>query len=212
VIVIFLGFFQRAGRVRFHERDFVLEATAVKKFGIYGGTFDPIHHGHLILARDVIEHLRLDALCFVPCSISPHKTESPSASGVDRIAMIRMAIEGESQMQVSDFELLQPGLSYTINTVEHFRLAMPDAKLFWLLGADQKKNMASWHRYDELMKKVDFFFMARESCCASGGGTGRRIDISATEIRARIAAGLTIRHWVPDGVAAYIKEKGLYKR
>jgi len=192
-------------------------ATTRLRLGLYGGTFDPVHLGHLLLARDVLEQLRLDAVLFVPCGQSPLKSARPLAGAARRVAMLRLALKGEPRFWLSRCELDRPPPSYSYDTVVEIREAFPRAQLFWLLGADQLAVMDKWHRPDDLRRLVKFVLMPREN----GDGKKvtekvlslprpRRMDISASEIRHRVKSCLPIAHLVPAPVAAYIKRHGLY--
>jgi len=191
------------------------------KIAIYGGTFDPVHQGHLILARVVLEKLGWDQLYFVPCSQSPHKKNNPIANNSDRLKMLQLALKQQPQLKVDDFELCRGGISYSIDTVNYFQKKFPRAKLFWLLGEDQIPKLKKWHRFEELRKKVTFIFLRRKienhSRLASPKKNNfliypRRIDISATEIRERIKKKLPIRFFVPLNVENYIRKKKLYQK
>jgi len=187
------------------------------RLGIYGGTFDPVHNGHLLLARDALEQMHLDALLFVPCGRSPFKTRRPHATDTKRLAMLRLAIKDESRFWLSRCEIDRAGPSYTIDTVIEIREAFPRAELFWLIGADQLAGLDKWHRSKELRGLVKFLLLPRgETTRKDRSGTvlslpqPRRIDISATEIRHRVKSRLPIDHLVPHPVAAYIKRHRLY--
>jgi nicotinate-nucleotide adenylyltransferase len=187
------------------------------RLGIYGGTFDPVHIGHLLLARDVLEQLRLDAVLFVPCGQSPLKSARPLAGDARRVTMLRLALKGESRFWLSRCELDRPPPSYSYDTAVEIREAFPRAELFWLLGADQLAVMDKWHRPDDLRQLVKFVLMPRENGDGKkvaetvlGLPRPRRVDISATEIRHRVKSRLPIDHLVPAPVAAYIKRHGLY--
>jgi nicotinate-nucleotide adenylyltransferase len=187
------------------------------RLGIYGGTFDPVHNGHLLLARDALEQAPLDALLFVPCGQSPFKARKAYATDAQRLAMLRLAIKGESRFWLSRCELNRSGPSYTIDTVIEIQEAFPHAELFWLLGADQLGGLDKWHRSKELRRLVKFLLLHRgETAFKDRSGTvlslpqPRRIDISATEIRHRVKSRLPIDHLVPHPVAAYIKRHRLY--
>jgi nicotinate-nucleotide adenylyltransferase len=178
-----------------------------------GGTFDPIHNAHLILARDARESLDLHKLIFVPNHVSPHKTAGNTAPAELRAAMVRAAIEGEHGFEMEDVEILRGGLSYTIDTIVHLRALHPDADLFYLIGEDNLAELHTWRRVDELQRMVQLVVMAR-------GSDGpphpyitlhqRRVDISATEVRQRIAKGQSIRYLVPDKVREIIEKHQLY--
>jgi len=187
------------------------------RLGIYGGTFDPIHHGHLILAHDVLEKLKLDAILFVPCGQSPLKTSKPLADNNRRLAMLRLAVKKEKRFWISRCELDRPAPSYSYDTAVEIREAFPRAELFWLIGADQFMDLDRWHRPDDLRKLVKFVLMLRGDESLKGKlktvlslPQPRRIDISATEIRHRVKSRQPIDHLVPTPIAAYIKRHGLY--
>jgi len=187
------------------------------RLGIYGGTFDPIHHGHLIMARDVLEKLKLDAVLFVPCGQSPLKTRKPLAADARRLAMLRLALKKEPRFWVSRCELDRPAPSYSYDTALEIRQAFPRAELFWLIGADQFRDLDKWHRPDDLRKLVKFVLMLRgdeplkeKPVAVLSLPEPRRIDISASEIRHRVKSRQPIDHLVPTPIAAYIKRHGLY--
>ena len=114
-----------------------MKKTGRLRLGIYGGTFDPVHIGHLILARDALEQARLDAVLFVPCARSPFKKKAPLASDAQRVAMLKLALKGEPRFWLSRCELDRPAPSYAIDTAREIAEAFPRAELFWLLGDDQ---------------------------------------------------------------------------
>lgn len=186
------------------------------RLGIYGGTFDPVHHGHLILAEDAREQLRLDAVLFVPCGQSPHKLGKMSAPANARLAMLRAAVKGNDRFWISRCEIDRPAPSYAIDTVREIQEAFPHASLHWLLGADQLPKLSTWERYSELRKRVTFAVLQRGSSTKRPPSgvillpQGRRVDISASEIRDRVKRNLPIIHLVPGPVAAYIKRTHLY--
>jgi len=186
--------------------------------GIYGGTFDPIHLGHLLLARDVLEQFRLDAILFVPCGQSPLKKRPPLAPDARRLAMLKLALKGEPRFWLSRCELDRPAPSYSVDTAAEVRAAFPRAELFWLLGGDQWAEIDRWHRPDELRRLVKFILLPRGDATSPPDPAQvlslprpRRVDISATEIRHRVKARLPIDHLVPRPVAAYMKRHGLYR-
>ncbi len=188
------------------------------RIGIYGGTFDPVHHGHLILARDAIEQLGLDRMIFVPAARSPHKLDrAPGASGEARREMLRAAVAGEPTFEVDPCELGRAGPSYTVDTVLALRARLPDAQLHYLIGADNLPLLHTWHRIDELRALVRFVVFHRRLPDASAPGTepfptlDRVLDLSSTEIRNRVASGRSIRYLVPEAVAAVIDAHGLYR-
>jgi nicotinate-nucleotide adenylyltransferase len=185
----------------------------LKKVGIYGGTFDPIHHGHLILGRQACEELGFDQLIFVPARVSPFK--SPAfASAEQRLSMLRAAIEGQKDFFADDCELKRSPPSYSIDTVLQIREREPNAELFWLIGADNVSGLNKWHRIDELKKLVQFVVLDRgcgEKFSHKYPIVQRNIDISATEIRKRVASGRSIRYLVPKAVEEIIRREKLYR-
>lgn len=196
---------------------------------LFGGTFDPIHNGHLIVAQHALHTLTAEQLIFVPARQSPHKQQPPS-DGADRMAMIRCAIEGIDAMCVSDCELTRSGPSFTIDTIRFFRSQVdPKVDLHWLIGADQLGDLSKWYRIGELLQECHLSTMVRggypppDMKCLEGDFTPemiRRLEtdiiptpevpISSTSIRRRLAEGVIPQDEVPACVAAYIKEHGLY--
>jgi len=189
-----------------------VERWALKKIAIYGGTFDPVHHAHLILARDALETLGVDEVIFVPAAISPLKKAAPIASSESRLAMLRAAVKGESRFSVEDCELRRPPPSYTIDTVEELRGRNSDAAIYCLVGEDNVARLTKWHRFAELEKMVHFIVLDRTGQPPSHSYPviERKIDIAATEIRKRVASGRSIRYLVPPAVEEIIRRQKLY--
>ena len=184
------------------------------RIGIMGGTFDPIHNGHLILGRDAREALDLHKVIFVPNAKSPHKLAGNPAPAELRAAMVRAAIEGERGFEMDEVEILRGGTSYTVDTVLYLRTIYPEADLFYFIGEDNLAELHTWRRLDELLLMMQLVVLAR-------GTEGpphpyitlhqRRVDISATEIRERIAKGQSIRYLVPEKVRNIIENHQLYR-
>ena len=186
----------------------------MKKIGIYGGTFDPIHHGHLILSRQACEQLQLDQLVFVPAALSPFKEHAPKASGEARLSMLRAAIAGQEDFVADDCELKRPPPSYSIDTVLQIREREPEANLFWLIGADNARELPKWRRFEDLRMLVQFVILDRGRAKKTPQVypvVQRNIDISATEIRKRVASGRSIRYLVPQAVEEIIRREKLYR-
>jgi nicotinate-nucleotide adenylyltransferase len=190
-----------------------LSVSGLKKIAIYGGTFDPVHHAHLILAREAIETLDLDKVILVPAAISPLKKAAPVVSGEVRLAMLRAAIKGEPEFEVDECELLRPPPSYTIDTVEEIRRRECDGVLYCLIGEDNVEQLPQWHRFTELEKMVRFVVLDRsgKQPTHSYQLIHHRIDISATDIRRRVAQNESIRYLVPESVEEIIQRKKLYR-
>ena len=190
-----------------------LSVGGLKKIAIYGGTFDPVHHAHLILAREAIETLDLDKVILVPAAISPLKKAAPVASGEVRLAMLRAATKGDPKFEVDECELLRPSPSYTIDTVVEIRRRECDASIYCLIGEDNVEQLPRWHRFAQLEKIVRFVVLDRTGKQPSHSYQliHRRIDISATEIRRRVAQNESIRYLVPESVQQIIHREKLYR-
>ena len=185
----------------------------MKKIGIYGGSFDPVHHGHLILAREALEMLQLAEVIFAPAAQSPHKPgRTPSPREV-RWEMLRAAIAGESGFSASRLELDRPPPSYSIDTVEALRVANPEAAFYFLIGQDNLPKLNTWHRYADLSRLVQFVVLDRSGVEIEYpfAAVRRKIDISATAIRNRVASGQSIRYLVPEAVERIIRREKLYQ-
>jgi nicotinate-nucleotide adenylyltransferase len=183
------------------------------RIGIYGGTFNPVHHGHLILARQALEEFKLDQLVFVPAAESPFKIQNHSAPAGDRLAMLRLAIAGEDRFSVDPLEIERGGISYSIDTVKMFCNRDPGAELFFLVGEDNADRLTEWHRFEELKKLVYFVVLSRSEDFQSPEYpvVQRRIEISSTEIRNRVANQESITYLVPESVKHYIEQHQLYQ-
>ena len=190
-----------------------LTVGGLKKIAIYGGTFDPVHHAHLILARDAIETLGLDKVILVPAAISPLKKAAPVAGGEVRLAMLKAAIKGEPEFEVDECELLRQPPSYTIDTVEKIRRRECDADIYCLIGEDNVEQLPRWHRFADLEKTVRFVVLDRSGKQPSHSYQliQRPIDISATEIRRRVAQRESIRYLVPESVGEIVQREKLYR-
>ena len=185
----------------------------MKNIAIYGGTFDPVHHAHLILAREAIETLGLKKVILVPAAVSPLKKAGPVASSEVRLAMLRAAIKGELQFEVDECELRRAPPSYTIDTVEEICRREPDTAIYCLIGEDNVEQLPRWHRFAELEKLARFVVLDRsgKQPTHSYQLIHRRVDISATEIRRRVAQSQSIRYLVPESVEEIIQRENLYR-
>jgi nicotinate-nucleotide adenylyltransferase len=184
----------------------------LKRIGIYGGSFDPIHHGHLILAREAREALNLEKIIFVPAAVSPFKARPAVASGDMRLRMLRAAIEGEEGFAIDDCELRRPPPSWTVDTVLEIRKREPESEICLLIGEDNVATLDRWRRFDELNKLVRFVVLDRTGSQTQSDHqvVRRKIDISATDIRKRVANGQSIRYLVPSAVEEIIQREKLY--
>jgi nicotinate-nucleotide adenylyltransferase len=184
----------------------------LKKIAIYGGTFDPIHHGHLIVAREALERLGAEQVIFVPARVSPLRKTAPLARDEIRLLMIKAAIENEPGFAVDDCELRRPPPSYTIDTIEQIRQRDGKATIYCLIGEDNVDKLTKWRRFTDLEKMVRFVVLDRsgQQPRHAYAVIRRKIDISATEIRKRVATGRSIRYFVPPTVEEIIRREKLY--
>jgi nicotinate-nucleotide adenylyltransferase len=188
----------------------------VERVGIFGGSFDPVHLGHLILAEAALEALDLDRIIFIPAGISPFKQDRPpGATAEQRLSMLHLAVEGEQRFSVDDRELRREGPSYTIDTVQSLMGDHPGVRFIFLIGADNLKDLSSWRSIGELMNLVDFALLDRGDAEATRDCgfpvVRRRIDLSSTEIRERFAKGLSIRFMVPRDVYDFLMTHAPYR-
>lgn len=192
-----------------------------KRLGILGGTFNPIHLGHLHIAEFLLEKLDLDRILFIPCAVPPLK-EKPLLPVSHRLNMIRLAIRKHPQFKLSLMEIKRMGKSYTIDTLKELsRKHGKNTELFFIIGSDNIGEIPKWKNYKTILKTCTLAAVKRPGsrlCCPQEIPTGviRMIngparDISSTEIRNNIAAGKSIRYKVPETVEQYITEKGLYQ-
>lgn len=185
-----------------------------RAIGLYGGTFDPIHNGHLILARDAMEKFGWEKVVFIPAAVSPHKAATPPASPEARWNMLLAAIDGEPGFEADDCELRREGPSYSVDTATLHAERQPGARLDWLLGDDQLAALDTWKDIARLRTLVRFVRLGRGPEVAGENdfpSAARRIGISSTEIRDRIARGLSVRYFIPDKVHDVITELQLYR-
>ncbi len=183
------------------------------RLGLYGGSFDPIHHGHLILARQALEELSLDRVIFIPAAESPFKLNHSGASAAERFAMVRLAVQDEPAFFVDPFEIDREPPSYTIDTVRTYHVRHPDDTLFFLVGEDHVAALPKWNEFEELDLLVKFAILSRSDLPLElkYPVVRRRFDLSSTEIRNRVANDLPISYLVPENVLRYIQERGLYR-
>lgn len=201
---------------------------SVKKIGIMGGTFDPIHYGHLVAAEGARFHFGLDRVIFVPAARPPHKGDRDITAPRHRLDMTLLATASNPNFQVSDVEIIRSGPSYTIDTVIHFRENRPGAAVYFITGADAVLEILTWHRVEELLQVCSFIAATRpgyrlENLAESLKGLPpwyiERISsmevpalaISSTDIRERVRKGMPIKYLLPEKVEEYLYANGLYK-
>lgn len=184
--------------------------------GLLGGSFDPVHHGHLIVGQVAVEKLRLQSLRFVPAREQPFKAGQHRTSSEHRAAMLSLAVAGVPAFTLDRAELDRPGPSYTIDTLRNLRDQEPGEEFVLLLGADAAVDLPSWREAERLaeLARIAVFARPGSSVPAIPWNTTvievPAIDISATEVRRRVRLGQSVRYWVPDAVAEYIAKHRLY--
>jgi nicotinate-nucleotide adenylyltransferase len=187
------------------------------KIGVLGGTFNPIHIGHLILAEEAREKLKLDKVIFVPTYLPPHKDNSDIASARARFTMVKLAIKDNRYFLVSDIEIKRDGRSYTIDTLKEFKKIYPSDELYFIIGSDLLKYLDDWKDLDEIIQMVRFVVATRPGYPLEKIPSHistipiRAVDISGFEIRKAIKENKSFRYLVPETVLKYIKKKGLYQ-
>jgi nicotinate-nucleotide adenylyltransferase len=188
----------------------------MRAIGLLGGSFDPVHHGHLIVAQVAAEALGLDELRFMPAREQPFKRGRHAAPAADRAAMLELAVTDVPGFAVERAELERPGPSYSVDTLEALRAREPKSAFTLLLGADAALELEAWHRAAELPRLARIAVFARPGTPVPAspliGATVEvpAVEISATEIRRRVRTGRPIRYWVPDAVADYVVRHRLY--
>jgi nicotinate-nucleotide adenylyltransferase len=189
------------------------------RLAIFGGSFDPPHVGHLLVAQDACEQLRLDRLIFVPAAAQPLKSAGPNASGEHRLSMTRLLAGDDPRFEVSTVELDRGGLSFTVDTLAEVARKHPAAERHLLVGADVLGTFDKWKEPERILTLARVVVLERgggETRAAGGGDhltrlPTRRVDVSSTEVRERVRQGKSIRGFVTDAVAAYIARTGLYR-
>lgn len=198
------------------------------RLGLFGGTFDPVHVGHLAIAEAARSHLGLDRVVFIPAGQPPHKDPADVSAAADRLAMVRAAIADNPGFAVSDLEIRRPGRSFAVDTLAAFASAEPEAERHWLLGSDSVTELHTWHDPARLFDLTTFVGLARPGWSREDVDRwlaeqppDRRprllfvevplLDISSSALRRRIARGESVRYLVPDGVRQYIAARGLYR-
>jgi nicotinate-nucleotide adenylyltransferase len=188
------------------------------KIGLFGGSFNPVHLGHLLVAQAAIEELELDRLFFIPAAQSPFKMKNPMAPAQVRLQWLRLALAGKTNCEVDEQEIRRGGVSYAVETVRDYAKKFPGAKLFYLVGADNVARLSEWREPDELAGLAEFIAIPRPGDKAAEfpkpfrGNIlkGFPLGISSSEIRARVKAGLSVENLVPLFVAEAIREAKIY--
>ena len=189
------------------------------RLGILGGTFNPIHIGHLVAAQRALERLRLDRVIFVPSYLPPHKSARSVIAAEERLALVRRALGGHDRFTVSDLEIRRQGRSYSIDTVKEIQQQYPDvSKMFFIIGRDALSTLDRWKAITELLQRVTFAVVDRPTRRVEGpvgipfvSVPMPGLDIASSDIRRRIRAGKTVKYLLPETVLQEIEQKGLYR-
>ncbi|MCP2260147.1 nicotinate-nucleotide adenylyltransferase [Streptoalloteichus tenebrarius] len=191
-----------------------------RRLGVMGGTFDPVHHGHLVAASEVQARFHLDEVIFVPTGQPWQKTQRAVSAPEDRYLMTVVATASNPRFSVSRVDIDRQGATYTVDTLTDLRRQYPDDELFFITGADALAQILSWHRADELFDLAHFIGVTRPGFDLNDHHLPRgsvslievpAMAISSTDCRARVAAGLPVWYLVPDGVVQYISKRRLYR-
>lgn len=200
-------------------------ALSLKRIGIFGGTFNPPHHGHLILAETALEEINLDRVFFVPAANPPHKTNKPLADATHRMTMVQMATMNNQRFVVSSVDMDRPGPHYTNDMIEIFRGHYPNAELYFLMGSDSLRDLLSWKDPHVLIEMTHLVVMQRPSIYPDLSALTRElpgllervyfldapeIEISSTDIVRMLKTQKSVRYRVPDSVLSYLMEHNLY--
>lgn len=202
-----------------------------KRFGLLGGSFDPVHVGHLSIAQQILNALKLEKVVLLPAAHAPHKNEA-GATAEDRLAMCRLAVFNMNGLEASDFELKRGGVSYTVETARQVRAAYgADAEIFFLIGSDSLADLPLWFEIKELLTLINFAIAERRETpikdslwkklsdelgaenvkkLKAGVVNVQRVDVSSTEIRRLLASGEKVPGYLRADVEAYIRKRGLY--
>lgn len=191
----------------------------MKRIGLFGGSFDPVHIGHLLVAQAACEELSLGRLFFIPAAQSPFKPTSEPASPEVRLRMLRLALAGKSNYEIDEQETQRGGVSFTIDTVRDYTARFPGAELFYLIGADHVATLPKWRAAEELARLLQFVVIPRPGETPTPAPPPFRVQalggwplkLSSSQIRSRVKAGQTVDHLVPFGVAEVIEQSQLYR-
>lgn len=201
----------------------------MERVGILGGTFNPVHIGHLLIAQRALEAAGLDRVILMPCHTPAHKGGGALATPEDRLAMVRLAIAGNPAFEANDLELERGGVSYAVDTMRAFRLRYPDREPHFIIGMDSLRELHLWYRVNELLTLCPFLVLGRPGVAhpltsaeislpppwperlLANVLPGRLCEVSSSEIRQRVAEGRSIRYLVPSAVEQFILDRGLYR-
>ena len=207
-----------------------MQESVTRRIGVFGGSFNPVHTGHLVMGQDLLEAYELDEVVFVPCGNPPHKDVAEFAPAEHRKAMLELVSEIDDRFSVSDVELDRAGFSYTIDTLNELQSVLAGDQLFFMIGSDTLPELYTWHRIEDMLETYSILPLVRPGFDSPDLAKmdfqlpegwrerllenlvrGHHMDISASDIRMRVAEGMCIRYLVPPEVEMYISEHRLYQ-
>ena len=193
--------------------------SRARRVGIFGGSFDPPHIGHLIVAQAALDQLELDSVMFVPAFTPPHKLQNDRSPAGARLAMVKLAVKGNARFSVSDFEVRRKGISFTVDTLRHFKSRFENSELFFLIGGDSLSQFFTWKEPEEILNLAQLVVYPRtlqnlseipETLPRARVLKGPLIEISSTDLRLKVSHRESIRYFVPESVARYVRAQRLY--
>lgn len=190
----------------------------MQRIALFGGSFDPVHHGHLLVAQAAREELELSRLFFIPAAQSPFKPDRKTAAPAERLRLLRLALAGKTWCEIDEQEIRRGGVSYTVDTVRDYLKRFPQSQLYYLIGADHIATLPQWREADELARLVEFLVIPRPGQAEAAIPSpfrgrmlhGFPLGVSSSQIRARVKGGQPIDHLVPAAVAEAIRNNHLY--
>ena len=199
------------------------------RIGVLGGTFDPVHLGHIKISKAVMDEMKLDKMLFIPSYVSPHKQETKPADSNDRLSMLRLSLKDEEELEIDEYELNKQEVSYSIDTIDYLRQKYEKDELFWIIGADMLFYIEKWHEFKRVLESIAFITVGRKgyehkkmseyiSMLKKEYNTKifhcgiSNVDISSTDIRKKVKKGLPVSDMLHPDAERYIKNNGLYTK
>tara|TARA_B100001093_G_scaffold334903_1_gene319765 strand:+ start:107 stop:724 length:618 start_codon:yes stop_codon:yes gene_type:complete len=198
-----------------------LNVSTPSRIGFFGGSFDPIHNGHLFIIEEFIQNFELDRLFLCPAYQAPLREKKPLFNPIQRLEMARLVAHSNQKLEVLDFEINQPKTSFTYETIQEVKKSYPKSKIFLAIGLDQFEKISTWRWIRELSKEVHFIVFSRGRINAPAPSIfdieytfiqNPLIDISSTQIRKRLQQGESVAQWIPDEILSYLEKNNLLRK